>query len=154
MTGKSVLIKEFLIFQDKWNCICDINLLSYSKGEKGIPNQVLNLSSLIENQAKYKLIMKTFEMMEDLLVLLSFNQNTENLKSFSTPNFKLHYYKASNELLFIFLTEPTEEELNDELKKIYDNYFKDLNLVDEKGFEITEIINCIYDHILNITAEL
>ena len=139
-------ILEFLIFHRNGTCLCDLD--TFEENKKSITNKVFTSSANKENEHRYKLIygmlfsMKSFVKtlspikakdiygmlfsMKSFVKTLSPIKAKDYLKTFSTSNYKLHYTEFLNGLRFIFISTPTNFELNEYLRKIHNLFYTPL----------------------------
>ena len=117
-------ILEFLIFHRNGTCLCDLD--NFEENKKSISNKVFTSSANKENEHRYKLIYGMLFSMKSFVKTLSPIKTKDYLKNFSTSNYKLHYTEFLNGLRFIFISTPSNIELNEYLRKIHNLFYTPL----------------------------
>ena len=148
-------ILEFLIFHRNGTCLCDLD--TFEENKKSITNKVFTSSANKENEHRYKLIYGMLFSMKSFVKTLSPIKAKDYLKTFSTSNYKLHYTEFLNGLRFIFISTPSNNDLNDYLRKIHNLFYTPLiskNIFSEQEEQIKNevFLEKVYNYICAINA--
>ena len=148
-------ILEFLIFHRNGTCLCDLD--TFEENKKSIMNKVFTSSANKENEHRYKLIYGMLFSMKSFVKTLSPIKAKDYLKNFSTSNYKLHYTEFLNGLRFIFISTPSNVELNEYLRKIHNLFYTPLiskNIFCEQEEQIKNevFLEKVYSYICAINA--
>lgn len=115
-------IIEFFIFHRNGTCLCHLDKI---ENQEIVTNKAINPSAIKESEHRYKLLYGMLFSMKSFVKTLS-PSKTDALKSFSTPNYKLHYAEFINGLRFIAISTPTNIDFGDELRKIHKLFYTTL----------------------------
>ena len=95
--------------------------------------------------------------MKSFVKTLSPIKAKDYLKTFSTSNYKLHYTEFLNGLRFIFISTPSNNDLNDYLRKIHNLFYTPLiskNIFSEQEEQIKNelFLEKVYIYICKLNA--
>jgi hypothetical protein len=93
--------------------------------------------------------------MKSFMKNLSPKKPEDNMKSFSTNSYKLHYYEILNGLRFVAISKPMKGDLTNNLKEIFSAFYvnfisKNIFIKKDEPIKSDMFMELVYNYLINI----